>query len=401
MHGSFSPRGSTCSIRAVITDKLKPFGTTVFSEMTRLAVEHDAINLSQGFPDFDGPQALLDLAVDAIRSGANQYARSMGHPTLVEAVAGHQHLHHGLEYDPMTEVSVFSGATEGIAASLLGLLNPGDRVALLEPFYDSYPACVALAGAEADFVTLRFPDFAIDLERLEEIFRAGTKLLLLNTPHNPTGRVFSAEEMTAVARLCCEHDVLVVADEVYEHLWYDGHRHVPIASLPGMRERTLTLSSAGKTFSVTGWKIGWATGPADMVAAAQSAHQFLTFATSTPFQVAIGTWISQSSKVDFDVFRDEYDARRRYLVDVLRDVGFDVAVPEGTYFVLADFTALHEGDDLAFVRDLVSGCGVAAIPPSFFYRAAPEEGRRLVRFAFCKRMETLERAAERLQGLRR
>lgn len=382
----------------MISKKLRPFGTTIFSEMTRLAAENDAINLSQGFPDFDGPPELLDAAVEAIRSGANQYARSMGQPALVRAVAAHQALHYDLDYDPMSEVGVHSGATEGLAAALLGLLDPGDRVVLLEPFYDSYPACVALAGAVPEYVTLRFPSFDIDLERLEEAL-TGARMLVLNTPHNPSGRVFTRDELEGVARLCRRHDVLVVADEVYEHLWFDGASHVPIATLEGMRERTLTISSAGKTFSVTGWKIGWATGPAPMIAAAQAAHQFLTFATSTPMQAAVAAFLDRVGDAYFDGFRAEYAARREFLVGALRGAGFDVAVPAGTYFVLADFSALHDGDDVSFVKDLVTRRRVAAIPPSFFYVREPDEGRRLVRFAFCKRMETLEAAAARLEGL--
>ena len=382
----------------MISEKLKPFGTTIFSEMTRLALEHEAINLSQGFPDFEGPTELLDQAVAAIRGGANQYARSMGHPRLAEAVARHQR-RYDLDYDPMTEVCVFSGATEGLAASLLGLLNPGDRIVVFEPFYDSYPAGIALAGAEAEMVTLPFPDFDVDFEHVERLFESGARFLLLNTPHNPTGKVFGDDELATLARLCVKHDVHVIADEVYEHLWFDGAAHRPIATFPGMRDRTLTISSAGKTFSVTGWKIGWATGPKSMIAAAQAAHQFVTFATSTPMQVAVAWALDELGDDYFETFRADYDAKRRFLVEVLEECGFRVAVPRGTYFVLADFSAVHDGDDVSFARMLVERHGVAAIPPSFFYRRAPEEGRKLVRFAFCKRRETLEAASERLRGL--
>ena len=253
----------------MIAERLQPFGTTIFSEMTALALEHRAINLSQGFPDFEGPPEIVEAAVLALRSGHNQYPRSMGVPPLVQAIAQHQLDQYQLDYDPMREVVVFSGATEGIASSLLGLLNPGDEVLVFEPFYDSYPACIAMAGAVPRFCTLRFPDFALDPDALAACFSDRTKLVLLNTPHNPTGKVFEPSELKVIADLCHRHDAYVLADEVYEHLTYDDARHVPMASLPGMRDRTLTLSSAGKTYSLTGWKIGWATGPASMVAAAQ------------------------------------------------------------------------------------------------------------------------------------
>jgi N-succinyldiaminopimelate aminotransferase len=380
----------------LISDKLKPFGTTIFSEMTALAQQHGAINLSQGFPDFEGPSEVLDAAVAALRSGDNQYARSMGHPKLVEAIARHQEQHYGLKLDPYSEVSVFSGATEGIASSLLGLLNPGDEVILFEPFYDSYPACVALAGATPRYCTLRFPDFALDVDELASLFTDRTRLLLLNTPHNPTGKVFTEEELSAIAGLCRKHDVIVLTDEVYEHLVFDGARHVPMATLPGMKERTLSLSSAGKTFSFTGWKVGWATGPANLVAAAQAAHQFVTFATATPMQLAVAHALENLGESYYKEFITEYGEKRQFLLAALEAAGLTPAPPQGTYFVLADFSGIHQGDDRAFVRSLIENKGVAAIPPSVFYRAHPEEGQRLVRFAFCKRMETLKAAAERL-----
>ena len=386
----------------MVSKKLRRFGTTIFSEMTRLAIEHSAINLSQGFPDFDGPPFMVDAAAAAMRSGQNQYARSLGHPELVSAVAAHVERRSGMAYDPTTEVGVYSGCTEGLMAAVLGLLDPGDEVVYFEPFYDSYPACVAMAGAVARPCPLRFPDFAVDLDRLGELLGGSrTRLLLLNTPHNPTGKVFDRTELEAIAALCQAHDVVVVADEVYEQLVYDGARHISMAEIPGMRERTLALSSAGKTFSFTGWKVGWGTGPAPMVAAAQAAHQFMTFATATPLQVAVADALERCDDVFNDQLRAEYTERRDFLVETLRGVGLRVAVPEGKYFVLADFTALWPGDDVSFVRHLVQAHGVAAVPPSVFYEADPEEGRRLVRFAFCKRMETLKAAADRLQGLGR
>lgn len=385
----------------MISRKLEPFGTTIFSEMTALAVQHGAINLAQGFPDFEGPSGILDAAEQAMRSGDNQYARSMGHPRLVQAIAAKVREDYSLSYDPLSEVVVFSGATEGIAASLLGLLNPGDEVILFEPFYDSYPVCVALAQATPRFLTLEFPRFTLDVARLESLFNEKTRLLLLNTPHNPSGKVFQRAELEAIARLCIQHDVWVVADEVYEHILFDGTQHLPIASLPGMRERTLTISSAGKTFSLTGWKVGWAVGPKPLVAAAQAAHQYLTFSTATPLQRAIAVALEKYRRDYFEVFQREYHERRDFLRGVLERIGFRVSSPQGAYFLLADFTPLFDGDDRTFARRLVEEHRVAAIPPSVFYRQSPEQGRRLLRFAFCKKMSTLEAAARNLEGLRR
>ncbi len=384
---------------SAVNRALAPFGTTIFSEMTQLALAHDAVNLSQGFPDFEGPPAVVDAAVEALRAGHNQYARSQGHPALVRAVAEHAQRRYGLSYEPLTEVNVFNGCTEAIAAALLGLLEPGDEVVYFEPFYDSYPACVALARAVARPCTLRFPDFALDLEAFAACLTARTRVVLLNTPHNPTGKVFTRAELEGIAALCRDRDLIVITDEVYEHLVYDGAEHVSMAQLPGMRDRTLRLSSAGKTFSFTGWKVGWATGPAHLIAAAQAAHQFLTFCTAPPLQLAVARALDAFDADAEAALRAEFQARRDFLVDVLRAVGFDVAVPRGTYFVLADFGRLWAGDDRSFARHLVEQHGVATIPPSVFYAVDPAAGQRLLRFAFCKRTETLEAAAGRLRGL--
>ncbi len=381
--------------------KLEPFGTSIFTEMSRLALQHGAINLSQGFPDFDGPASIIEIAVEALRGGQNQYARSMGHPLLVEAIADDLDARHGLRWNPMSEVAVFAGCTEALMASMVGLLNPGDEVIFFEPFYDSYPVCAAVAGATARYCPLRFPDFAVDFDHLAALFNPLTRLIVINTPNNPTGKVFSAEELTRIAALCVEHDVIALTDEVYEHLTYEGARHTPMATIEGMRDRTLSLSSGGKTFSFTGWKVGWATGPAPLVAAAQAAHQFTTFCTPAPFQIATARAIRQGPEGYLDELRAAYAARRAFLIDALESVGLKVARPQGTYFVLADFADLWEGDDLSFARHLTAEIKVAAIPPSGFYHDHPEEGRRLVRFAFCKQMSTLEAAAERLQALRR
>jgi N-succinyldiaminopimelate aminotransferase len=380
---------------------LAPFGTSIFSEMTALANAHGAINLSQGFPDFEGPPELIEAAIAALRAGHNQYARSMGHPDLVQAIATKTRELYGLDIDPWTGVAVFCGATEGIAASLLGLLDPGDEAILFEPFYDSYPAMVARAGATARYCTLRFPDFALDVDALAALFGPRTRVLVLNTPHNPTGKVFGRAELEAIADLCRRHDTLVVADEVYEHLTFDGRRHIPIATLPDMLARTLTLSSTGKTFSYTGWKVGWAIGPPDLIAAAQRAHQFITFCGATPLQVAMAAGIREFGAPYWAELQRAYTARRDLLAGALARAGFRVAVPAGAYFILADFTGLSDQDDRAFARSLIEDHGVATIPASPFYCAAPDEGRRLVRFAFCKRRATLAAAAERLERVGR
>jgi N-succinyldiaminopimelate aminotransferase len=388
--------------RPFLSDKLAPFGTTIFSEMTRLAIEHDAVNLAQGFPDFDGPAELIEEVCSSLRAGENQYARSMGHPLLVDALARRQRRLYGLTFDPMREVCVTSGATEAIAAALLGLLSPGDEVILVEPFYDSYQAVLAMAGAVPRYLTLRFPEFALDGDELDALITPKTRAIVLNTPHNPTGRVFSAEELARVAAAARAHDLWVISDEVYEHLTYDGARHVPIASLEGMRERTLTISSAGKTFSVTGWKIGWCFGPAAMIAAVQAAHQFLTFAVSTPVQTGLARFLDKLDAALPTFYTDlaaAYAARRDHLQAVLREVGFEVPGARGTYFLIAGFERLSRKSDRAYAIELVQQIGVAAIPPSVFYAARPQEGANLLRFAFCKKAETLDAAAQRLRQL--
>ena len=367
--------------------------------MTRLAQAHDAINLGQGFPDFEGPSSIVEAAIDALRRGHNQYARSAGVVPLVEAIAAQREALYGLAYDPLTEVGVYSGCTEGLMATALGLLDPGDEVVLFEPVYDSYPACIAMAQAKASYVPLRFPNFEVDFDRLRAAITPKTKLILINTPHNPTGKVFTEPELRGIAELCMQHDLLAVTDEVYEHLTYDGQPHVPLASIDGMRDRTLSLSSTGKTYSLTGWKIGWATGPKDMVAAAQAAHQFITFATATPLQHATAYALQAHGTAFFEQLRAEYTERRDRLLSCLREIGLQTPTPQGAYYLLSDFSDKFDGDDVAFARHLTTSVGVAAIPPSFFYPAHPEEGRRLVRFACCKQMKTLDAAVDRLKNL--
>lgn len=377
--------------------RLRPFGTSIFAEMTQLAVAHGAVNLGQGFPDFDGPEFARAAAVEAIREGCNQYARSAGTLELTRAVAEHQRRFYGLEYDPGSEVTICAGATETIAATLLGLLEPGDEVLVCEPAYDSYLAVIALAGAVARVVPLRPPGFALDAAALEAAVGPRTRAVIVNSPHNPTGRVFDLDELLALAGVARRHDLVALSDEVYEHLVFEG-RHVPLASLPGMRERTVTISSSGKTFSLTGWKIGWACAPAPLSAAVRAAHQFLTFTNGTPFQHAIAEALAAPDGF-YATLCEEYRARRQRLCEGLAEAGFDVLAPAGTYFALADARPLGFEDGAALCRELPARVGVAAIPVSAFCQD-PAPARHLLRFAFCKRDETLDEGLRRLRRLR-
>src|SRR5215207_863612 len=366
--------------------------------MSALAERTGAINLGQGFPDEDGPAELLEAAQRAIRDGQNQYAPLPGVPALREAITEHQKRFYGIELDPETQVQVTFGATEAIAAALLGLCEPGDEVVTFEPYYDSYAAGIALAGATRRPVTLRPPDYAVDPDALAAAFSPRTRLALLNTPHNPTGKVFTPEELELVANQCRERDVLAVTDEVYEHLVFDGREHVPLATLPGMAERTLTLSSAAKTFSLTGWKIGWASGPPALVSAVMTAKQFLTFTSGAPFQHAIAHALGLPDPY-FESLRAGMQARRDRLCAGLEAAGLEVFRPAGTYFVTTDIRPLGEDDGHAFCLALPERAGVVAVPTVVFYDDK-EVGRPLVRFAFCKREEVIDEGAARLARLR-
>jgi N-succinyldiaminopimelate aminotransferase len=379
-----------------LTSRLQGFGTTVFAEMTRLAVEHDAVNLGQGFPNFDGPEFVKEAAMEAIRSGHNQYCRTAGVPELTRAVVHHQERFYGLEYDPESEVTVYAGATEGIFATLQALCEVGDEVVFFEPFYDSYLASVAMAGAVGKAVTLRPPDFGYDPEELEAAITPKTRAILLNSPHNPSGKVFSRAELEHVAELCKRHDILAITDEVYEHLVFEGE-HLPLATLPGMWERTVILSSTAKTFSFTGWKIGYSCAPAAISAALRTAHQFITFCNGTPFQHAMAKALGAPDSY-YDQLLEEYRERRDRFCDGLAGVGFGVYRPAGTYFALADLRPLGYDNDVAFCRMLPGRVGVAAVPPTAFY-VHKEEGRFMVRFAFCKTLELLDEAIRRLGKL--
>ena len=383
--------------RAPLTSRLAGFGTTIFAEMSALATRTGAINLGQGFPDTDGPAEMIEAAARAMREGRNQYPPGPGIPELRAAIAGHQRRFYGIELDPDGEVLVTTGATEAIAAALLALCEPGDEVVTFEPYYDSYAACIALAGAERRPVTLRPPDYAIDPAALAAAFSSRTRLILLNSPHNPTGKVFTREELELVAQHCRERDVLAVTDEVYEHLTFDGREHVPLSTFPGMAGRTLTISSAGKTFSLTGWKIGWATGPRPLVSATQTAKQFLTFVSGAPFQPAIAHGLGLPDAY-FESFRAGLEAKRDRLCAGLEAAGLDVFRPAGTYFVTADIRALGERDGHAFCLALPERAGVVAVPSVVFYDDK-EVGRPLVRFAFCKRDAVIDEAARRLNGV--
>jgi N-succinyldiaminopimelate aminotransferase len=383
-------------MRPAMARRLEGFGTTIFTEMTRLAQEHGAVNLAQGFPDFDGPDFVKEAAVLAIRQGHGQYARMSGIPEVHRALAAKYRRDYGLDYAADAEFTVTSGATEAIFAAIQGTCEPGDEVVLFEPYYDSYRASVAMAGAVPRFVTLHAPDWRFDPAELERAFTAKTRAVLLNTPHNPTGRVFSRADLELVAGLCRQREVLCVTDEVYEHILYDGE-HVPMATLPGMRERTITISSFGKTFSLTGWKIGWAAAPPPLTAAVRAAHQFITFATAMPLQHAAAAALS----VEPEYYRGlaaSYRRRRDYLVGELTRLGFEARPPAGTYYVCADFRPLGFDDDVAFCRHLIEEVGVAAIPPSAFYENT-RYGKTYARFAFCKKEETLREAVRRLRAL--
>lgn len=379
--------------------RLQPFTETIFAEMSLLAAEHGAINLGQGFPDTDGPASMLVAAQQAIADGHNQYPPGLGVPELRQAVARHQSTYYGLDYDPDGEVLITVGATEAIAGAIVGLVEPGSEVVLIEPYYDAYAATVAMAGAIRRVVSL-VPDgdgFVLDRDALTAAFGPQTAAIIINSPHNPTGTVLSDDDLTLIAQLCQEHDVIAVADEVYEHLVFDGRKHHSLAGIPGMRERTVRISSAAKTFNVTGWKVGWLSGPADLVGAARTAKQFMSYVGSGPFQPAVAHaldhemgWVAESTAA--------LERKRTLISAALREAGFDVHRSEGTYFVCADPRPLgfHDGDE--FCRALPARAGVAAVPVSAFVDDAPT-WRHMVRFAFAKGDDVIAEAAARLSRL--
>jgi N-succinyldiaminopimelate aminotransferase len=382
--------------RPLLNRRMTGMGTTIFAEMSELAVATGSVNLGQGFPDTDGPPEIARAAADAILAGrGNQYPPGAGIPALRRAVAEHQRHWYGLSVDPDAEVLVTAGATEAIAAALLALVEPGDEVIAFEPYYDSYAACIALAGGVRVPVTLRPPGFRPDIGELSAAITRRTRLILLNSPHNPTGSVFTRAELTAIAELACAHDLLVISDEVYEHMVFDG-QHVPIVTLPGMAGRTATISSAAKTFSFTGWKIGWVTGSPELVAAVRTVKQFLTFVSGGPFQYAIASALALPDDY-FIGIADDLRIKRDLMCTGLASAGFEVYQPDGTYFITTDIRPFGEASGLEFCRKLPHSAGVVAIPSEVFYdnKAA---GRTQVRFAFCKRPEVLAEALARLAG---
>ena len=379
------------------------FGTTVFVEINNLARQHGAVNLGQGAPDFDGPPEVLQAAVNAVNGALNQYAPGIGMATVREAIARHAERFYGQKLNPETDVLVTSGATEGVFAAILGLTDPGDEAIVFEPIYDTYVPNMLMAGVTPRHVPLRGESWSFDPDELARAFNRRTRIIIVNTPHNPTGKVFSQDELRVIAELCQKHDVLAITDEVYEHILYDDASHTRLATLPGMAERTLTISSLGKTFSVTGWKVGWAVGPAALVNAANQAHQFITYAVASPLQAAAATALNLPFSF-FENLQANYQAKRDRMVGVLEGVGFKVFKPSGSYFIMIDWRGRAPAkvqEDFQFAQWLTTEVGVACIPASPFYQESDKQlGKYFARFAVCKKDETLAAAAERLSRLR-
>ena len=386
--------------RPLLNRRLEGLGNTIFGVMSARAIATNSINLGQGFPDVDGPPGIAKAAADAVMTGkGNQYPPATGIPELRSAIARHQQRFYGLGYDPDTEVLVTAGATEAIAASILALIEPGDEVIAFEPYYDSYVANIAMAGGTRVPLTLQAPDFRPDLAGLESLITDKTRLLLLNSPHNPTGTVLTRAETEAIARIVIDHDLLVITDEAYEHLTF-GKEHVPFATMDGMRGRVISIGSAGKTFSFTGWKIGWATATPDLISAVRTTKQFLTYVSSGPFQYAVAEALDLPDSYYTNMAAD-LKAKRDLMIAGLQEIGFGVYEPDGTFFITTDISPLGEQDAMEFCRELPDRAGVVAIPSAVFYDDHPQEGRTMVRFAFCKRPEVLKEALSRLSVLTR
>lgn len=379
-----------------IKNSMREFGETIFAEMSALAVKTGAINLGQGFPDTDGPQEIVELAITAIRDGHNQYPPGLGIKKLRDAISHHQMRFYGLEFDPETEVLVTAGATEAIAASLLAICEQGDEIITFEPYYDSYAASIALAGGVRRVVTLNTPEYTFSIDDLKKLINVKTKAILLNSPHNPTGKVFTHNELSQIANLCIEHDLVAICDEVYEHLVFEGE-HIPLIQYPGMRDRTIQISSAGKTFSFTGWKIGWVCAQPALLDTVRTAKQFLTYVNGAPFQHAIAEALNLSDHY-FDNFLEDMRVKRDCLSQGLEKAGLTTFTPQGTYFVTADIEKLGYEDGKQFCLDLPVQCGVVAVPNVVFYDNK-DLGSTLIRFAFCKKLDVLEEAVERLQTI--
>ena len=380
----------------IVAEPLRPFGTTIFSEMTALANTWGAVNLSQGFPDFDGPREIRAKAAEAIMRGPNQYAPSIGIPELRQAVARKMKRFYSVEVDPEEEVTVTSGATEGLCATMLGILEPGDEIILLEPCFDSYAPVAAMAHADIRYVSLQGPGFSLPKEDLANAFSHKTKAIVVNTPQNPCGKVFSREECEFIGSLCAQHDSYIISDEVYEHQIYDGREHATLLSIPQLADRAFVISSTAKTFSMTGWKVGYVIAAPELSRAVRMSHQFITFCGQPPLQEAMAFAINFPRSY-YTELTAAYTRRRDWLCQALRECGFGVYPPEGTYYVLVDITPLGFDDDLTFCRMLPEKAGVAAIPCSYFWQDR-RQGRNLVRFCFCKRDETLEEGIRRLRN---
>jgi N-succinyldiaminopimelate aminotransferase len=386
---------------AQIADRVAGFGTTIFTEMNSLAREYNAVNLGQGMPDFDGPPEAIEAFVRALRSGNhNQYAPGPGTPELRQAVSNHANRSYGLEIDPNGGVIVTPGATEALFASVMGLVDPGEEVIVIEPYFDSYVPAITMAGAKPVFVPLHPPAWEFDPDELRAAFNKNTRAIMLNTPQNPTGRVFTNDELSMIAALCKEFDVTVISDEVYEHLVFDDARHIAIASLPDMFERTVTIGSAGKTFGMTGWKTGWVYGPNEVVRGVAQAHQFIAFAVNHPSQIAVSEAFKLPSSY-FENYREMYTAKRDLMMQGIEAAGMKARTPEGTYFVMADFSDVFDGDGVAFARHALETVSVAMIPPAAFFSEAHQHlARTQIRLAFCKNDDTLHEAGRRLARLR-
>ncbi|HXA48733.1 MAG TPA: aminotransferase class I/II-fold pyridoxal phosphate-dependent enzyme [Candidatus Acidoferrum sp.] len=379
------------------SQRISRFTESVIREMTRLAVRHHAINLAQGFPDFPAPASLKQAAHDAIDADINQYAITWGAKPFRDAIAAKYQRTYGMEVDPERELTVCCGATEGMVASLLAILDPGDEVVLFEPFYENYGPDTQLCGAQSRYVPLRAPDWTFDPEELRQAFNPRTKAIILNSPNNPTGKVFTREELECIAGLCQEFDALAITDEIYEHILYDDAVHIPIATLPGMRERSVLVNSMSKTYSVTGWRVGWVLAPPDLTNSIRKVHDFLTVGAAAPLQQA-GVYALGQPEEYYRHLSEEYRERRDYIVDALQVAGFQCFMPRGAYYVMTDISAFGFADDVAFVQHLITHAGIAAVPGSSFY-AQNRGGSQQVRFCFCKKYETLESARQKLRKL--
>ncbi|GAB4551395.1 MAG: methionine aminotransferase [Anaerolineae bacterium] len=384
-----------------MSQRVADFGTTIFAVINGIARQYGAVNLGQGMPDFDGVPQVLAAALTALQSNLNQYAPGIGMQTAREAVAAHAKRFYGQEIDPQRSVLITAGATEAIFAALLGLTDAGDEVIVFQPVYDSYVPNLVMAGVTPRYVNLHPPHWTLDEDELRAAFNAKTKAIIINTPHNPTGKIYSRDELAYIAALCAEHDVLAITDEVYEHLTFDHHLHTRLATLPEMANRAVSISSLGKTFSVTGWKIGWAVGAPELIESINRAHQFITYSVATPLQAAVAAALSLPDSYYADL-RLEFQRKRDYLLQILNNAGFEPSVPQGGYFVMANWRNVAPQtvqDDVQFAEWLIQEVGVACIPPSAFYREQDKHMvRHLARFALCKRDETLHAAAERLSA---